>query len=79
MANNAETIIAEGRVHLPATRFSSGVLAGLMACAVTQPFDITKTHVQLYPQRYRSMLCVIGHLYSVICTPMFISMNNNVE
>uniref|UniRef100_A0A915ADF0 Solute carrier family 25 member 38 n=1 Tax=Parascaris univalens TaxID=6257 RepID=A0A915ADF0_PARUN len=54
----------EGRVHLPAIRFSSGVLAGLMACAVTQPFDITKTHVQLYPQRYRSVLCVIGHLYS---------------
>ncbi|VDM42398.1 unnamed protein product [Toxocara canis] len=55
----------EGRVHAPATRFSSGVLAGVLACAVTQPFDITKTQIQLYPQKYRSLFHVAHHLYLV--------------
>ncbi|KHN79368.1 Solute carrier family 25 member 38 [Toxocara canis] len=55
--------VREGRVHAPATRFSSGVLAGVLACAVTQPFDITKTQIQLYPQKYRSLFHVAHHLY----------------
>ncbi|VDK47177.1 unnamed protein product [Anisakis simplex] len=54
----------EKHAHKPVTRFGSGILAGLMACAVTQPFDITKTHVQLYPLKYRSMFHVASHLYS---------------
>lgn len=56
-------LIKSEEEHAPARRFASGVLAGVMACAVTQPFDIMKTHVQLYPTKFKSLTDVIGCLY----------------
>lgn len=40
--------------------FRCGIVAGLFACVVTQPADVVKTHMQLYPSRYRNTLhCVL--------------------
>ncbi|KAK4327699.1 hypothetical protein Pmani_001850 [Petrolisthes manimaculis] len=38
----------------PVIHFTCGVLAGLSASAVTQPFDVVKTKMQLYPQKFTS-------------------------
>ena len=32
--------------------FLSGVIAGTMACVITQPADVVKTRLQLFPQKY---------------------------
>lgn len=37
---------------LPMLHFSCGVTAGMMASLITQPADVLKTHMQLYPKRY---------------------------
>lgn len=49
--------------YAPAVRFTCGVLAGFFACAVTQPFDIVKTHMQLYPKKFSSLAHVVYYLY----------------
>lgn len=51
-----------GWVSAPA-RFFCGVAAGVFACGVTQPFDITKTQMQLYPKRFSSSLQVVRTIY----------------
>lgn len=38
----------------PALHFTCGVVAGLLASAVTQPFDVVKTKMQLYPNQFTS-------------------------
>ncbi|MFH4982767.1 hypothetical protein AB6A40_009476 [Gnathostoma spinigerum] len=47
----------------PLSRFLSGLCSGICACAVTQPFDITKTHIQLFPNRYSSLARVTLSLF----------------
>ncbi|XP_045213240.2 mitochondrial glycine transporter-like isoform X2 [Mercenaria mercenaria] len=37
---------------LPMLHFTCGVTAGMMASLITQPADVLKTHMQLYPKRY---------------------------
>ncbi|XP_064095286.1 mitochondrial glycine transporter-like [Macrobrachium nipponense] len=39
----------------PAIHFTIGVFAGLMASTVTQPFDVVKTKMQLYPHKFTSL------------------------
>ncbi|KAL4240286.1 hypothetical protein ACF0H5_001080 [Mactra antiquata] len=41
--------------RLPMLHFTCGVTAGIMASMITQPADVLKTHMQLYPQRYRHL------------------------
>lgn len=38
--------------RLPMFNFCCGVTAGMMASVITQPADVLKTHMQLYPKRY---------------------------
>ncbi|VDD96119.1 unnamed protein product [Enterobius vermicularis] len=45
------------------TRFFCGIMAGVFACAVTQPFDVTKTQMQLYPNRFSSSLQVVRSIH----------------
>lgn len=39
----------------PAIHFTIGIYAGLMASTVTQPFDVVKTKMQLYPHKFTSL------------------------
>lgn len=38
--------------RLPMFHFCCGVTAGMMASIITQPADVLKTHMQLYPKKY---------------------------
>lgn len=48
----------KGDLAAPA-HFSCGIVAGLLASLVTQPADVIKTKMQLYPGKYQSILHVI--------------------
>jgi solute carrier family 25, member 38 len=37
-------------------------VAGLLASAVTQPADVIKTKMQLYPDKYRNVMAVMSHI-----------------
>ena len=53
--NNAKTICPPS-ISSPATiTFLSGALAGIIATAVTNPFDVIKTRLQLQPEKYGHM------------------------
>lgn len=41
--------------HNISTRLFCGTISGLMACLLTQPFDVIKTMVQLYPERFSTV------------------------
>ncbi|KAH7980440.1 hypothetical protein HPB49_016201 [Dermacentor silvarum] len=45
--------------HLVAANFTCGVAAGLLASLVTQPADVIKTHMQLQPGKFRSILASV--------------------
>ncbi|CAD5215982.1 unnamed protein product [Bursaphelenchus okinawaensis] len=47
----------------PIARFTCGAISGLIACLLTQPFDVVKTVVQLYPKRTASLLSAMISLY----------------
>uniref|UniRef100_A0A0P4VYX1 Mitochondrial glycine transporter n=2 Tax=Scylla olivacea TaxID=85551 RepID=A0A0P4VYX1_SCYOL len=50
----------------PALHFTCGVVAGLLASAVTQPFDVVKTKMQLYPHKFTSFhqaVIYVNHKY----------------
>ncbi|KAG8235533.1 hypothetical protein J437_LFUL013495 [Ladona fulva] len=47
----------------PAIHFSCGVIAGLFASAVTQPADVLKTKMQLYPDKFTGIQDVVIYVY----------------
>ncbi|XP_064625938.1 mitochondrial glycine transporter B-like isoform X2 [Lineus longissimus] len=47
----------------PFVHFSCGCVAGSLASIVTQPADVIKTHMQLYPGKYKNARTVIIHIY----------------
>lgn len=47
----------------PLIHFSCGIFAGTLASLVTQPADVIKTNMQLYPDRHNSTRKVIEHIY----------------
>ncbi|XP_026480869.1 mitochondrial glycine transporter B-like isoform X2 [Ctenocephalides felis] len=42
--------------------FTCGVTAGILASAVTHPADVIKTQMQLYPDKFTSVLRAMGHI-----------------
>lgn len=48
--------------NAPMLHFMSGVLAGCMASVVTQPADVVKTHMQLYPDKYKRVSYVVTYV-----------------
>lgn len=40
--------------------FSCGIVAGIFASIVTQPMDVIKTKMQLYPEQYKSILSAVA-------------------
>lgn len=54
--------------------FSCGLLAGVFASVVTQPADVIKTKMQLYPGRYQTILQVMLFIQQVsqdsFCQPI---------
>ncbi|VDN55793.1 unnamed protein product [Dracunculus medinensis] len=55
---------SEGKDFSPLSRFVCGIIAGISACILTQPFDFIKTQMQLYPGKYRSFIQIIEVIYS---------------
>lgn len=52
----------------PVVHFTCGILAGLAASAVTQPFDVVKTKMQLYPHKFTSFPQVSVERWVVVVT-----------
>lgn len=50
---------------MPTINFSSGLLAGVLASAVTQPADVIKTHMQLYPQKHKKVMATVQYVIKV--------------
>ncbi|KAL1840744.1 hypothetical protein VTJ49DRAFT_184 [Mycothermus thermophilus] len=48
--------------HAATINFTSGILAGALCSAVSNPFDAVKTRLQLQPARYRNMWLGAGRL-----------------
>lgn len=46
-----------------AVHFSCGILAGGLASFMTQPADVVKTHMQLYPDKYKQFHKVVFFVY----------------
>lgn len=46
----------------PLVYFSCGVVAGCLASMVTQPADVVKTQMQLYPQKFGKVRIAISHI-----------------
>lgn len=49
----------------PMVNFSCGIVSGCFAALLTQPFDVIKTHMQLYPDRFSNVKSVSVHIYEV--------------
>ena len=49
----------------PLVHFSSGILAGCLAGVVTQPADVVKTHMQLYPDKFQRLHTTALYIYRV--------------
>jgi solute carrier family 25 protein 38 len=49
----------------PYVRFSCGILAGFFASIITQPADVIKTKMQLFPAKFQSIPPVITYVYDV--------------
>lgn len=47
----------------PYVRFSCGVVAGIAASLITQPADVIKTKMQLYPDKFQSVPQVVAYVY----------------
>ncbi|KAK2187612.1 hypothetical protein NP493_160g04000 [Ridgeia piscesae] len=47
----------------PLVHFSCGILAGCLAGMVTQPADVVKTHMQLYPDRFQYLHTTAAYIY----------------
>lgn len=55
----------------PIIRLSCGMSAGILACFITQPFDVLKTTAQLYPKDYTSVVKTVQKLYRNVGTGVF--------
>jgi len=43
---------------------SCGMVAGVMASLLTQPFDVIKTKMQLYPKKFSNMFSVVTYIHA---------------
>jgi len=49
--------------HEPIVHFSCGVMAGCLASLVTQPADVVKTQMQLYPDHFNKISVVVKYIF----------------
>jgi hypothetical protein len=47
---------------MPTVTFASGLLAGVLASAVTQPADVIKTHMQIYPDKHTRVIATVRYV-----------------
>jgi len=55
----------ESNTFGPYVRFSCGIAAGFAASLVTQPADVIKTKMQLYPHTFKTVFQVVPYVYQV--------------
>ncbi|XP_014663218.1 PREDICTED: solute carrier family 25 member 38-like isoform X2 [Priapulus caudatus] len=51
--------------YVPLIHFGCGVSAGVLASVVTQPADVIKTNMQLFPRRFDTVFNAIGFVYKL--------------
>ncbi|GFR63558.1 solute carrier family 25 member 38 homolog [Elysia marginata] len=66
---NLKTFTAGSGSNATYTTFTNGLVAGFLASLVTQPADVIKTNMQLYPKKYGRLKPVMLLIYSVSKTP----------
>ncbi|CAG5128166.1 unnamed protein product [Candidula unifasciata] len=60
-----KSLTAEGRTHSAVhISFVNGIVAGSLASFVTQPADVIKTNMQLYPTKYGRLKTVVMLVYT---------------
>ena len=52
--------------------FCCGVSAGMLASVITQPADVIKTHMQLYPKKFGRIRQAVIHVYEVCLNITFL-------
>ncbi|XP_076348031.1 mitochondrial glycine transporter A-like [Tachypleus tridentatus] len=52
----------EGMTRVSVT-FFNGLLAGVMALVLTQPADVIKTYMQLYPEQFEKSILAVKYIY----------------
>ncbi|XP_077979412.1 mitochondrial glycine transporter A-like [Glandiceps talaboti] len=52
-------------IPVPVVHFGCGVIAGIFASGLTQPADVIKTHMQLYPNRYTGVFHVVKSIIQI--------------
>ncbi|XP_014679058.1 PREDICTED: solute carrier family 25 member 38-A-like [Priapulus caudatus] len=51
--------------YVPLVHFSCGIVSGVLASAATQPADVIKTKIQIFPGRFSSVTHVVRYVYRV--------------
>ncbi|XP_072026603.1 mitochondrial glycine transporter A-like [Amphiura filiformis] len=52
----------QGSLLGPGINFSCGILSGMVAAVATQPADVVKTHMQLYPKRHSNITSTVQYI-----------------
>jgi len=55
--------VREDAVKGPLSNFTGGLVAGFLASASTQPFDVVKTKMQLYPEKFKNIFQVLVYVH----------------
>lgn len=61
---NLKSFTGESGLKTASTTFVNGIVAGFLASLVTQPADVVKTNMQLYPKKYGRLKPVVLHIYN---------------
>ena len=58
-------LLQRNQLLKPGLNFGCGITAGLLASAATQPADVVKTHMQLYPKKHTTVITTVQYIVKV--------------